>query len=143
MLKKIHAIKERIHRALYNAGKRRVYSMAYGGPRPGFWGRVCVHYYARVLGVDVVRLGDDRTVMSLRQVLHKRDTMQVVGAVCATLKEHAEAGHPIDGVFVDVIGIGAGVVDRLKQLMETDEYQELGYDPDRIIAVNGSRKQRP
>lgn len=94
-----------------------------------------------VFGVDVARFGKDRTCITIRQgrkvrpqiVLHKRDTMQVVGAVLTAMKELKP-----DAVFVDVIGIGAGVVDRLQQVMETDEYRVLGFDESVIVAVNGS-----
>lgn len=94
-----------------------------------------------VFGVDVARKGDDRSVISIRQgrkilrrdVLAKRDTMQVVGAVCAAMKEMLP-----DRVFIDVIGIGAGVVDRLAQLMDTDEWRALGFDPEVIVGVNAS-----
>lgn len=73
----------------------------------------------KVLGIDVARFGDDCTVLFPRQgkvafapkVFRNIDTMQVVGQVSI----FAEKWKP-DAYFVDVIGIGAGVVDRLKQL---------------------------
>ena len=74
---------------------------------------------AKVLGVDVGRYGGDRSVLFPRQglaaftpdILKAADTMAVAGRVAHT----AEKWEP-DAVFVDVGGIGAGVVDRLLQL---------------------------
>jgi hypothetical protein len=76
----------------------------------GEWGEFsCV-------GVDVGR-GGDATVLALRhgdairelRRSSKRDTMETTGAVAGILQAHG--GQAI----VDVIGIGAGVVDRLKE----------------------------
>ena len=72
------------------------------------------------MGVDVARFGNDRTVIVVRQmekvtrkeVFNGLDTMQIVGHVLRIAKdEHIQPGN----IFVDVIGIGAGVVDRLKE----------------------------
>lgn len=73
----------------------------------------------RILGVDVARFGDDRTVICWRDgdvityftVLRGADTMQTVGAVSLAVQEFKP-----EAVFVDEIGVGAGVVDRLRQL---------------------------
>jgi hypothetical protein len=73
----------------------------------------------RLLGVDVARFGDDRTVIAWRDgdvcthfsVFRGIDTMATVGQVSLAV----DTFKP-DGVFVDVVGIGAGVVDRLRQL---------------------------
>lgn len=73
----------------------------------------------RVLGVDVARFGDDRTVIAWRDgdvvenfsVFRGIDTMETVGRVSLAIDQYRP-----DAVFVDVVGIGAGVVDRLKQL---------------------------
>ncbi len=75
----------------------------------------------RRLGVDVARFGDDRTVFVLRQggnieeirVRAKQDTMTTAGEA-ALLRRQWRA----DRIFVDAIGIGAGVVDRLAELAE-------------------------
>lgn len=82
----------------------------------------------RLLGVDPARFGDDLTALVERQgrVVHavetvaKRDTMEVAGMV----KKRLDAG--IDFAFIDVIGVGAGVVDRLR---------EMGYGS-KLIPVN-------
>lgn len=82
-----------------------------------------------VLGVDPARYGSDRTAMALRQgrVCHwvqsyqKLSTMETVGLVTQLLND-----IHIDAVFIDVGGLGAGVVDRLDEL----------YPDGRIIGVN-------
>lgn len=88
-----------------------------------------------VMGVDVARFGDDRTVFAWRKGRDGRpypmdtfkglDTMEVVREVA----QRADARKP-RVIFVDEIGIGAGVVDRLKQ---------LGYP---VFGVNVARKAR-
>ncbi|MGW7001417.1 hypothetical protein ACWGCW_00970 [Streptomyces sp. NPDC054933] len=72
----------------------------------------------QVVGVDVARSGTDKTVMALRfgdlvtELRHtaREDTMQTAGRVKGILDRH-------EGMtaVVDVIGIGAGVVDRLRE----------------------------
>jgi len=70
------------------------------------------------IGVDVARFGSDKTILAnrfgrkilpLEQVV-KYDTMQVTGKVVEAYRKI----HPI-GIKVDEIGLGAGVVDRLKE----------------------------
>ena len=86
---------------------------------------------SKLMGVDVARFGEDQTVITR---LHGRkleeihafrglDTMEVASKVA----EFMNIYRP-DAVFVDEVGIGAGVVDRLKQ---------LGFD---IIPVTSSNK---
>lgn len=79
--------------------------------------------YRPVWGLDVGRFGDDRTVLSSRR--HRKqewketwrglDTMQTAGRVKARWDECPEDDRP-SVIVVDVIGIGAGVVDRLREL---------------------------
>ena len=72
-----------------------------------------------ILAVDVARFGDDRSVILRRRgdcvedirVLRQMDTMQLAGWVSAAIREC----HPAQ-VYVDEIGVGAGVVDRLREL---------------------------
>ena len=74
---------------------------------------------AKIIGVDPARFGDDRTVISIRQgrsaeILHTvqgKDTMQVVGLVVTFIKKYSP-----QAVFIDVGGLGAGVVDRLREM---------------------------
>lgn len=72
----------------------------------------------KILGVDVARFGDDRSVIIRRQglvafapmVLSSIDNMTLAGKVAAEMK----AWQP-DAVFIDA-GRGEGVIDRLRQL---------------------------
>lgn len=72
----------------------------------------------RRLGVDVARMGDDRTVFILRvgnRIEHcvirsKQDTMVTAGEA----KAFREAWKA-DRIYVDANGLGAGVADRLKE----------------------------
>lgn len=71
-----------------------------------------------VLGVDVARFGTDSSVIAhrlnhrlrVRATIKHHDTMAVAGAVMA-----AQAETGATHIYVDVIGIGAGVVDRLRE----------------------------
>lgn len=72
-----------------------------------------------IMGVDVARFGDDATVITVRQGLHALpqkvfrglDTMQAADRVIVAMAEHKPAA-----VFIDVGAMGAGVIDRLRQL---------------------------
>ena len=74
-----------------------------------------------VLGVDVARFGDDMSVIYPRrgrdartmpiEVYAKLDTMQLAGKVAEAIAKYTP-----DGVFIDEGGVGAGVIDRLRQL---------------------------
>ena len=72
-----------------------------------------------ILGVDVARYGDDRTVIFPRQgrkalkprIYRDLDVMQVADRVIESLND-----YNAQIAFIDEVGIGAGVVDRLKQL---------------------------
>lgn len=71
-----------------------------------------------IMGVDVARFGDDSTVYTFRQgrvvetqiKKHSQDTMATAGEIRKLINQRNPAK-----VFVDVIGVGAGVVDRLKE----------------------------
>lgn len=79
----------------------------------------CEPYGPLLVGVDPARFGDDRTSIIMRQgrvafnlkSYTKKDTMEVAGIVATLIKEH----NPFR-VYVDVGGLGAGVVDRLFEL---------------------------
>lgn len=72
-----------------------------------------------VIGVDVARYGDDRSCIIIRQGLQllkiftytKKDLM----TLCGYISEQIEIHKP-QCVFIDEIGLGSGVVDRLRQL---------------------------
>jgi len=74
------------------------------------------------IGVDVARFGNDRSVICVRQgervlsleAFGRQDTMATVGRVVAVVERYAP--EEVGAVRVDVIGIGAGVVDRLREL---------------------------
>ncbi len=76
-------------------------------------------YGALLVGVDPARFGDDRTSIIFRRgrvafdlkSYTKKDTMEVAGLVHSIILEKNPAK-----VFVDVGGLGAGVVDRLNEL---------------------------
>lgn len=75
--------------------------------------------FPKVMGVDVARFGDDQTVLVSRQgpkvhevrVFKGLDTMEVASRV-----SEFQAMHQCGAICIDAIGIGAGVVDRLKEL---------------------------
>lgn len=77
-----------------------------------------------IWGLDVARFGDDSTALAKRKGNHMlepvrewwgKDTMQTVGLVKAEWDATTPEKRP-KAINVDVIGIGAGVVDRLKEL---------------------------
>ena len=80
----------------------------------------------RVLGVDVARMGSDRTVLLLRQgrvveyikIYAKQDTMLTVGCIVAVLDVWR-----VDVVAIDLIGVGSGVHDRLAELRRQGRIQ--------------------
>lgn len=77
-----------------------------------------------VWGLDVARFGDDSTALAKRKGNHQlekcrewygKDTMQTVGLIKHEWDTTAADRRPAS-INVDVIGIGAGVVDRLKEI---------------------------
>lgn len=88
----------------------------------------------RLIGVDVARFGDDRSVILKRNgdrvvsadSYRGLDLMEITGRVARAI----DTFRP-DAVFVDAVGLGAGVVDRLRQL-------HYG----RIIEVNAGARAR-
>jgi hypothetical protein len=76
-------------------------------------------HFARVLGVDVARHGQDQSVITRRQGnkvwpqqrLRERDLMRLADIVAMHIHEFDP-----DAVFVDATGMGWGVIDRLRQL---------------------------
>lgn len=84
--------------------------------------------WGKRMGVDVARHGGDRTVLLVRQnekvlrkeVIVKQDLMEVVGQVIRIAREEKVEA---ENIFIDAIGYGAGVVDRLKE--EGFDVQEI------------------
>lgn len=82
-----------------------------------------------ILGVDPARFGQDRTCMIRRQnrvayglqTHSKINTMQIVAKIIQVLET-----EPIDYICIDVGGLGAGVYDRLIEII----------DPRKVFAVN-------
>jgi phage terminase large subunit len=77
-----------------------------------------------VWGVDCARFGQDRSAIAKRKgnhllepvrAFHSLDTMELVGRIKAEWDMTPPSERPED-ICVDVIGIGAGVVDRLREL---------------------------
>jgi hypothetical protein len=76
-------------------------------------------YLPKVLGVDIARFGENSSTICIRQgrrvseieVLPKQDLMQTAHHVAEVMKKE----RPVQ-TFIDGSGIGAGVVDRLRQL---------------------------
>ena len=96
------------------------------------------NFAPRILGVDVARSGSDQSVIIRRQglaCLKQRkfrglDTVTLAGMVA---KECREWGA--DKIFVDGIGVGAGVVDALRQV--------YGLGPLVVDAVAGATALQP
>jgi hypothetical protein len=91
----------------------------------------------RLLGVDVARFGDDQSVILKRQgrkvfepiKFRGLDTMSLASRVVEQIDEYKP-----DATFIDGVGVGAGVIDRVKQLRPSAN----------IIEVNaGSRPNNP
>ncbi len=96
----------------------------------------------RIGATDVARYGGDATIHSERQgntakMLQERmgqDTMATCGDIVTHIKQGELEQNPYDYWCIDVIGLGAGVYDRCKEL------QTEGVIPDtvKLVAVNVS-----
>ena len=88
-----------------------------------------------VIGVDVARFGDDKTVIYPRMGKNARtlpiielsgmDTVQTTGRVVELIREFESLGKRVSGLFVDGNGLGGGVVDQLRH---------LGYQATEVLA---------
>lgn len=80
-----------------------------------------IHLSPRILGVDVARFGDDRSVIFPRQGLVAEQPLVFRGMnnmdLAARIVDKIETYQP-DAVFIDV-GNGTGVIDRVRQLGHT------------------------
>lgn len=87
-----------------------------------------------VIGLDPARYGDDTAAFTHRkgnhgkvlEVIQKSDLMTLCGKAVVYLKANPKAK-----LYVDVIGVGAGVYDRLKEIREI---------ADRVYGVNSAGK---
>jgi len=90
------------------------------------------------IGVDVARYGTDSSIIAARagraplleKVIRQKSNMGVVGALQEVV--HTLGKHRVEVIKIDVVGMGSGVVDRLKEL------QDAGGFPShiKIIGVN-------
>lgn len=97
------------------------------------------------IGVDIARYGTDETCIAVRagrqalfeKILRQKSTMNVVGALQEIVKVKLQP-HRVGKIKLDVIGLGAGPVDRLKEL------QDAGSFPQHIeiVGVNVAGKPR-
>lgn len=86
-----------------------------------------------IFGVDVARFGDDKSCIAIRQgrkiheirKFREASTMQLVTQIVVAMQAY-EPGI----VFVDGVGVGAGVVDRLRQLGHEVMEVNAGSSPD-------------
>ncbi len=89
---------------------------------------------AKVISVDVARFGDDQSVIALRHGRKLEELIKFRGL--DTMQLSAEVGQVIakakpDAVFVDGVGVGGGVVDRLRQLGHDIIDVNAGSSPDK------------
>ena len=103
----------------------------------------------RVWGLDIARFGDDRcalvkrwgnTIEGAAKVWRQRDTMETVGLVAREWFETTEDKRPA-AINADVIGVGAGVVDRLHELglpVYGVNVGEVADDPQRFMRLRDS-----
>lgn len=90
-------------------------------------------FAARVIGVDVARQGDDRTVIFRRQglvawqpiIMRGADSMSVAARVAGEMAEWDPDAVMVDGTG----GYGAGVIDRLRQLGHAPIEVQFGGKP--------------
>lgn len=99
-----------------------------------------------IMAVDVARYGDDETVICFRRgrnaydepwlAFSKLDTMEVAARVA----DHYDRVRP-NALFVDETGVGAGVVDRLKQLGYPVIPVNFGSKPDGMTDAKVANKR--
>ncbi len=91
-----------------------------------------------VMGLDVARFGNDQTVAIVRRgpkvidlVAHRKaDLMHTTGRAIEIAQSHG-----VKNIFVDDIGLGGGVVDRINELRKNGEIRNL-----QAVGVNGAKK---
>lgn len=71
-----------------------------------------------IWGLDVARFGDDRSVLAIRHGNHVKTIQKWQGLRTTELSDiihtlYNQAHKKPDAIFVDVIGVGGGVVDQL------------------------------
>ncbi len=101
----------------------------------------------KVLGVDIARLGRDKTVLVFRhgtkiriyKSYSKKDLMTTVGWIL-----HAARELGVDWVVLDDTGVGGGVTDRLRELKKSGEitFNVLPLNFGAAAAVSKTKKTR-
>lgn len=101
-------------------------------------------YDALVLGVDVARFGDDKSVLRIRRGRDARsiaplkyrglDTMQLAAKIA-----ELHVRYQFDAIFIDGGGLGAGVVDRCRYLKLPVTNVQFGAKADRDEVGNDGR----
>lgn len=94
-----------------------------------------------ILGIDIARFGKDKTVFTLVETdgkiykvikaeqYDKMDTMETVDTICKAIED-----YKIDELRIDNVGVGAGVEDRINELINDNKLQVS------ILGINyGSR----
>jgi hypothetical protein len=110
-----------------------------------------------VIGIDAARTGEDESVITLREgsrveiwsCARGHDTMRTAGEAWRCVQDRVIPtwGKGLSEVRfqVDVIGLGAGIVDRLKEVRRDKEaaYKEQGFGLSfRVIEINGAAAAR-
>ncbi len=93
-----------------------------------------------VMGLDVARFGNDQTVAIVRKgpavlelVAHRRaDLMHTVGRAIEIAQSHG-----VKSMYVDDIGMGGGVVDRINELRRNGEIRNL-----EAVGINGANRAK-
>lgn len=83
-----------------------------------------------IMGVDIARFGKDKTVLTLVETdmkvykvikseqYSRMDTMEIVDIICKAIED-----YKIDELRIDNIGVGAGVEDRLNELINENKIE--------------------
>jgi hypothetical protein len=83
---------------------------------------------AKIIAVDVARFGDDQSVILKRQGRKVHEPKKYRGldtmALASRVVEEIDEYQP-DAVFIDGVGVGAGVVDRVRQLRPSTNVIEV------------------
>jgi phage terminase large subunit len=96
-----------------------------------------------IIGVDVARFGDDKSVITARQgrvvmwqrVFEKMDTMSLAAQVKAAVDAFRASGQQVAQIAVDTIGVGSGVADRLR-MFYPDKIDGTGRVTDKSIVAD-------
>ncbi len=97
----------------------------------------------RVWGLDVGRGGDNSALLKRQgDVIHGikqwniKDLMQTVGIVYQEWKDTKPNERP-EAIYVDSIGIGAGVADRLRELLDREDTSVVDVNVSEVPAITG------